>query len=141
MADLMPMVHAERRSLAGFLDTLTPEQWTAETWCDRWNVQELVGHLTAAGNITAPHFFGGFIKSGFSFDKFIDGDLRKYAAGSPGDVRARFEAIVDSNRKPPGPAYVALGEVMCHGEDIRRPLGAKGDHPVEHLTTLAELYK
>ena len=43
MADLMPMVHAERASLGDFLDTLAPEQWTAPTWCDKWNVQELVG--------------------------------------------------------------------------------------------------
>jgi len=141
MADLMPMVHAERRSLADFLDTLTPEQWQAPTWCDKWNVQELVGHLTAAGNITAPHFFGGLVKSGFSFDKFVDGDLRQFAEGSPADVRARYDKIIDSNRKPAGPAYVALGEVMCHGEDIRRALGATGEHPAEHLTTLADLYK
>jgi len=141
MADLMPMVHAERRSLADFLDTLTPEQWQAPTWCDKWNVQELVGHLTAAGNITAPHFFGGLVKSGFSFDKFVDGDLRQFAEGSPADVRARYDKIIDSNRKPPGPAYVALGEGMCHGEDIRRALGATGEHPAEHLTTLADLYK
>jgi uncharacterized protein (TIGR03083 family) len=141
MADLMPMVHAERRSLADFLDTLAPEQWSAQTWCDKWNVQELVGHLTAAGNITAPHFFGGLITSGFSFDKFIDKDLRRYAAGSPSDVRARFEQIVESDRKPPGPSYVALGEIMTHGEDIRRPLGTKGDHPAEHVVTLAELFK
>jgi uncharacterized protein (TIGR03083 family) len=135
------MVHAERRSLADYLDTLAPEQWTAPTWCDQWNVQELVGHLTAAGNITAPHFFGGLIKSGFSFDKFVDGDLRQFANGSPAEVRARYDKIIDSNRKPPGPAYVALGEVMCHGEDIRRALGSHGDHPAEHLTTLADLYK
>jgi uncharacterized protein (TIGR03083 family) len=141
MADLMPMVHAERHALADFLDTLTPEQWSAPTWCDQWNVQELVGHLTAAGNITAAHFFGGFARSGFSFNRFVDGDLRTFAAGTPADVRARFGAILDSNRKPPGPAYVALGEVMVHGEDIRRALGAKGDHPTEHLGTLAELYK
>jgi uncharacterized protein (TIGR03083 family) len=141
MVDLMPMVHAERRALATFLDTLTPEQWSAATWCDKWNVQELVGHLTAAGNITAPHFLAGFISKGFSFDKFVDGDLRKYAAGTPAEVRERYDAIIDSNRKPPGPAYVALGEVMVHGEDIRRPLGVKGEHPAEHLTTLAELYK
>jgi uncharacterized protein (TIGR03083 family) len=141
MADLMPMVHAERRSLAGYLDTLTTDQWSAPTWCDQWNVRELVGHLTAAGNITAPHFFTGLVKSGFSFDKFVNGDLRQYAQGSPADVRARFDKIIDSNRKPPGPAYVALGEVMCHGEDIRRALGAKGEHPADHLTTLAEMYK
>ena len=141
MADLMPMVHAERRSLAELLDTLTPDQWQSSTWCDKWKVQDLVGHLTAAGNITAPHFFGGFIKSGFNFNKFVEGDLAPYAAGAPSDVRARYDKIIDSNRKPPGPAYVALGEVMVHGEDIRRPLGARGEHPAEHLTTLAEMYK
>ena len=141
MADLMPMVHAERGSLSEFLDTITTEQWTAPTWCDKWNVQELVAHLTAAGNITAPHFLGGFIKSGFSFDKTVDNDLRNYSDGTPADVKARFDAIITSDRKPPGPAYVALGEVMVHGEDIRRALGAKGEHTPEHLVTLAELYK
>ena len=72
-------------------------------------VADFVGHLTAAGNITAPHFFGGLIKTGFSFDKFVDGDLRQFAQGTPADVRARYDKIIDSNRKPPGPAYVALG--------------------------------
>ena len=141
MTDLMPMVHEERRSLAAFLDTIGPEQWQASTWCDKWTVQDLVGHLTAAGNITAPHFFGGFIRCRFNFDRFVEGDLRSYAEGTPAEVRRRFDAIIDSNCKPPGPAYVALGEIMVHGEDIRRPLGGRGDHPPDHLTTLAELYK
>jgi uncharacterized protein (TIGR03083 family) len=141
MADLTPMVHAERQSLSDFLGTITPEQWTTPTWCTKWNVQELVAHLTAAGNITAPHFFGGFIKTGFNFDKFVEGDLEHFNGGSDADVKARFDKIIMSTRKPPGPAYVALGEVMVHGEDIRRAVGARGEHPAEHLTTLAESYK
>ncbi len=141
MADLMPMVHAERASLAEFLAPLPADQWSAPTWCDKWDVQELVGHLTAAGNITAPHFFAGLARGGFSFDRFVDRDLRQYASGSPAEVKARFDAIIDSTRKPPGPAYVGLGEIMVHGEDIRRALGSRGEHPPEHLVTLAELYK
>jgi uncharacterized protein (TIGR03083 family) len=141
MADLMPMVHDERASLGEFLAALSPEQWSTPTWCDKWTVQEVVGHLTAAGNITAPHFFAGFIRTGFNFDKFVEGDLRQYAAGSTADVKARYDTIITSTRTPPGPAYVALGEVMVHGEDIRRPLGARGEHADEHLVTLAERYK
>jgi uncharacterized protein (TIGR03083 family) len=141
MADLMPMVHAERASLGEFLDSLTPEQWKAPTWCDKWDVQELVAHLTAAGNLTAGHFFAGFIKAGFNFDKTVDNDLRNYSTGTPADVKARYDAIIMSDRKPPGPAYVALGEVMVHGEDIRRALGTKGEHPEANLLTLAEMYK
>ena len=140
MTDLMPMVHAERAALSGFLDTLTPEQWNAPTSCDKWNVQHVVAHLVAAGHITASHFFAGLVKSGFNFDEFVDGDLRQYAAGSPAEVKQRFDAIITSARRPPGPRAIALGEVMVHGEDIRRALGVRGEHPAEHLVTLAEAY-
>ena len=133
MPDYTPMVHAERQSLSDFLGTLTPEQWTQPTLCEKWNVQDLVADLTAAGNITAPHFFAGFIKTGFKFNEFVEGDLQNYNGGTPADVKKRFDAIIMSNRKPPGPAYVALGEVMVHGEDIRRPFGVNGDHAPDHL--------
>ncbi len=141
MVDFNPMVHAERRSLAEYLATLSPEQWRAQTPCEKWNVQQLTGHLVAAAKITAPHFFGGLIKNGFSFDKFIEGDCVKYAEGTPADVSARFNSILDSNRKPPGPAFIAFGEIMVHGEDIRRATGTRGDYTAEHLTALADAYK
>ena len=141
MTDLMPMIHAERRLLADDLAALEPSQWALPTWCDKWSVQELVGHLVAAASITAPHFFVGFIRTGFSFDRFVDKDLRQFAEGTPSEVLDRFRGIVTSTRTPPGPSYVALGEIMVHGEDIRRPLGLKGEHPGEHLTSLAEMYK
>lgn len=143
MADLMPMVHAERRSLAGFLDTLPADQWASPSWCDKWNVQQVVGHVIAAGNVTVPHFFTGFARAGFSFDRFVENDLQPYASGTPAEARERFAAIIDSNRTPPAPSsqYIALGEVMVHGEDIRRALGRPGEHPAEHLITLADFYK
>jgi len=140
MTDLMPMIHAERRLLADDLAGLDQTQWAQPTWCDKWSVQELVGHLVAAASITAPHFLVGFVSTGFSFDRFVDRDLRQYATGDPSEVLDRFRGIVTSTRKPPGPAYVALGEIMVHGEDIRRPRGLKCEHPGEHLTTLAGMY-
>lgn len=111
------------------------------TWCAKWNVQELVGHLIAAANITAPHFFAGFIKSGFNFDKVVENDLVKYATGSPDEVLKRFQEIVGNTRRPPAPTYVPLGEILLHGEDIRRALGSKGDHPREHLEAIADAYR
>ena len=140
MADLIPMVQAERASLATFLEGLAPEQWTMPTYCAKWNVQQLVGHLIAAANITAPHFFAGLVKSGFNFDRVVENDLVQYATGTPSEVLERFKGVVGSTRKPPGPAYVALGEILVHGEDIRRPLGSKGQHPREHLVAVANSY-
>ena len=135
------MVQAERATLATYLETLTPAQWAMPTWCAKWNVQELVGHLIAAANITAPHFFAGFIKSGFNFDTVVEKDLVQYATGTPAEVLKRFQGIIGSTRKPPGPGYVALGEILVHGEDIRRALGSKGDHPREHLVAVADAYR
>lgn len=135
------MVQAERASLAGYLETLTPAQWNEPTWCAKWNVQQVVGHLIAAANITAPHFIAGFIKSGCNFDKVVENDLVQYATGTPAEVLKRFQGVIGSTRKPPGPGYVALGEIMAHGEDVRRALGSKGDHPREHLVALADAYR
>ena len=135
------MVQAERASLAHYLATLTPAQWTMPTWCAKWNVQELVGHLIAAANVTAPHFFAGLITSGFSFDKVVEKDLVKYATGTPAEVLKRFKGIIASTRKPPGPGYIALGEILVHGEDIRRALGTRGEHPREHLVAIGDAYR
>jgi uncharacterized protein (TIGR03083 family) len=137
----MPMIHAERAALANDLAALTDDQWRAATWCDRWNVQQVTGHLVAAARITAPHFLVGFVRHGFSFDRFVASDLAGYARGRPADVLGRFREIITSTRKPPGPAYVALGEVMVHGEDIRRALGGRGEHPESHAVALAEMYR
>lgn len=140
MPDVMPMIHREREMLAGDLERLTPEQWQAPSLCDKWNVQQLVGHITAAGNITFLHFFPRFVAAGFNFDKTVGRDLVSYAAGTPDEVLARYRMIINSNRTPPAPKAkeVALGEIMMHGEDIRRSVGSPGTHPDEHLLALAD---
>ena len=40
----------------------------------------------------------------------------------------------------PGPKDVMLGEYTVHGEDIRRALGRRGEHPAERLEPLAEMF-
>ena len=97
--------------------------------------------MTALGNQTAPNFFMGLITSGFSFDKFVAKDLKKYNQGSNADVLAGFAKTVENPKAALGPKYVTLGEIMCHGEDIRRALGRRGEHPAAHVEALAEMYK
>ena len=117
MADLMPMVHAERASLSEFLDTLAPQQWSAPTWCDKWNVQELVAHLTAAGNITAPHFLAGFLKAGFNFDKMNAKGVRSEADRTPAELVAELRAVAPRKTRP---GTAMLGEALVHQEQRGR---------------------
>ncbi len=141
MSDLTAMANAERETLFADLQPLTDDQWSTITVCQPWTVRQVVAHLTALGNQTAPNFFLGLIGSGFSFDKFVAKDLVKYDQGSNADVLAGFARTVESPKSPPGPKYVSLGEMICHGEDIRRALGYSGEHPAEHVVALADQYR
>ena len=141
MTDIAAMTDVERRSLLDDLQGLTDEQWATMTVCDPWTVRHLVAHLTGLGHQTPPKFFVGLIRNGFSFDRFMAKFLVQFNEGTNADVLGRFAATVENPRNPPGPKYVALGEFMCHGEDIRRALGRRGEHPEEHVVTLAEMYK
>ena len=141
MSDYAAMANAERSALCAELQGLTDDQWSTMTVCDPWTVRHLAAHLTAVGHQSAPNFFKGLISSGFSFDKFVAKDLVKYNQGSNADVLAGFAKTLDSPKSPPGPKYVALGEFMCHGEDIRRAVGGPGQHPEEHIVALAGAYQ
>ena len=141
MSDFSAMANAERSALLTELEQLTEDQWSTVTVCDPWTVRDLVAHMTALGNQTAPNFFKGLIASGFSFDKFVAKDLVRFNQGSNADVLAGFAKTVENPKSPPGPKYVALGEIMCHGEDIRRAVGSSGVHPEEHIVALAEAYR
>jgi hypothetical protein len=69
-----------------------------------------------------------------------DSDLQQYLAGSPGEVLDRFEASVKNPSTPDRLDEVALGEMMSHGEDIRRALRDRGEHPVAHVAVVGPMY-
>ena len=141
MTDIPAMANAEREAVFAELQNVTDDEWSAMTVCDPWTVRHLAAHMTALGNQTRSNFFLGLVKSGFSFDKFVAKDLEQYNQGSNSDVLAGFEKTLANPKTPPGPKYVSLGEYTVHGEDLRRALGRRGEHPEEQLVTLAEMYK
>ena len=50
---------------------------------------------------------------------------------TPSGTLARFRGVVDSRTAPSGHVDAWLGEIVVHGEDIRRPLGIPRDYPTE----------
>lgn len=139
MADVQAMTKLEGEALLEYLRALPEESWDAQTVCDPWTVRHLVAHLTALGNQTLPNFAKRMVMTGFNFQKVTDGDLRKWL--QPTDVMlANFERSVANPSTPKMLGEVALGEFMCHGEDIRRALGDRGDHPAAHIDLLAPNY-
>jgi uncharacterized protein (TIGR03083 family) len=139
--DIWPVIHAERKSLAGDVRPLTDEQWNTASLCDGWTVRDVLAHMTSAANLTPPVFFATLIGSGFSFGKLQAKGIAAHRGGSPADTLADFEKAQTSVKHPPGPTNTWLGEVIVHSEDIRRPLGIEHQYPTEAVVQVADFYK
>ena len=139
--DIWPTVFAERKSLATDLQGLTDAEWDTKSLCSEWTVRDLVAHMTATAKMTPASFFPKLIASGFSFARLQDKDNTRERGSSPADTLANFQSIIDSKKRPPGPAQTMLGEVIIHSADIRRALGIDHTYPVEPVTEVADFYK
>ena len=138
--DTWPVIHAERKALAADLHGLTDDQWAAASLCDRWTVRDVTAHMTATAKITPPAFVAKLAASGFKLERLQDKDIAVERGSSPADTLARFEAVVNSVKHPPGPVESWLGETIVHSEDIRRPLGIRHQYPPDAVLRVADFY-
>jgi uncharacterized protein (TIGR03083 family) len=136
-----PTIAAEREALADDLESLTDKRWSTPSLCDAWTVQEVLGHMTAAAEMTPAKFFPSLIASGFSLNMLSAKDVAKRTTGSGKDTLTRFRSRIDSRNHPPGPIDTWLGEAIVHSEDIRRPLKIKHEYPADTLVRVMDFYK
>lgn len=133
-------VHAERAALADDLAALTDEQWATPSLCPGLSVRDVLAHVTAGASLNPPRWLAGVVRSGFDFDKQVAMRLAEQLGATPAETLARFRRVITSTTSPPLPRVAMLGEVIVHGEDIRRPLGIRRDHPIDAVTQLAHFY-
>jgi uncharacterized protein (TIGR03083 family) len=136
-----PLIHAERAALASDLEHLTAGQWATPSLCAGLTVREVLAHLTAGASLNTVRWLAGVVRCRFDFDKQVAMRLAEHLGTTPAETLERFGSIVPSETKPPLPAIAMLGETIVHGEDIRRPLGIRRDHPIEVVTLVAEYYR
>ena len=137
---LWQAAHAERAVLAEDLAMLDDSQWAQPSLCDRWTVEDVTAHLTAAASLGPLRWFSSVIGARFNFDLHNDRRLAEHRGSTPTETLARFRAIIGSSTSAPGPTEAWLGEVVVHGEDIRRPLGMVREVPMGVITPVAAFY-
>jgi uncharacterized protein (TIGR03083 family) len=139
--DIWKLIHAERIEFANTLDTLSEEQWKTPSWCQGWTVAEVVGHVVSAAEETPLHFYRELVSARFSFDRFAEaGAKRTSAAGSRELIRRLRERTTTTNH-PPAPVMAMLGEIVVHGDDVRRPLGLHHATAEAALVAVADNWK
>ncbi|MFC7621720.1 maleylpyruvate isomerase family mycothiol-dependent enzyme [Microlunatus sp. GCM10028923] len=136
--ELWRAVTAERRALADDLAGLADADWQHGTLCDRWTVEQVVAHLTAGAVTTPFRWIRSVVAAGFDFDKHNDARLAEQLGDTPAETLAWFRATADRRGPRIGPpAEGALGELIIHAQDLRRPLGIATTPAIETTTVLA----
>ena len=131
---VMSLARDERADLADLLDTLTPEQWQAQSLCDRWRVRDVVSHLISYEEHDTREFLRRLRKAGFRFSELNDVARAEYDKLEPDELITFLRDHLD----PQGTTArlggrVGLVDAMIHHQDIRRPLGLPRRIPAERL--------
>lgn len=138
---LWAMTHMERRALADDLAELSAPQWAQRSLCGAWTVEEVVAHLTAAASISRLRWLRSVLGARFDFDLHNARRLAEQRGATPAETLDRFRAVIDSTTSASS-RHVAewLGEVIVHGQDIRRPLGLAREPTLAATTAVARAY-
>lgn len=138
-ANRTALATAERRDLADFLETLTPEQWDQPSLCRGWTVRDVVAHMLSYEEVGLREFAGSFLRAGFRFGELNDRRLEQLGGQTPGDLLDYLRA----HAEPAGPtavagARIALTDGLIHHQDIRRALGQPRVVPPERLVPVLD---
>ena len=137
---LWALVHTERAGLAEDLAGLDTTQWHHDTLCGRWDVEQVVAHLTAAASLNRWRWMRSMLGARFRPDVHNQRRLQEHLGDTPSATLARFRAVIDSNIAPSSDTPAYLGEVVVHAQDIRRPLGLARTPSIDALTPVAEFF-
>jgi uncharacterized protein (TIGR03083 family) len=137
---LWALAHSERAALAEDLSGLSAEQWRHGTLCGRWDVEEVVAHLTAAASLNRWKWLRSMLGARFRPDVHNKRRLVEHRGSTPAETLDRFRAVIESTTAPSAHTPAYLGEVVVHAQDIRHPLGLGRTPSVEALTPVAEFF-
>jgi uncharacterized protein (TIGR03083 family) len=132
--DPWEQVQADRVSYADYLETLSPDEWEADSLCPGWTVKGVTAHLLVIPMMSKGQVFFAFLRTGFNLDKMSARFVTDLTARmSTDEMVAQTRDTAGVRRAPPGlkPMGV-LGEVLTHTSDVSRALGRPLDLPVEH---------
>ena len=118
-----PMIHEQRRALAGNLSELSVEQWATPSLCDKWTVNAVLAHLLTTARLTPLTVVGQLAAACFNFGRFANKNVARPIADGSAATLAAFRVSVGSSSAPPGPKDSCLGETLVHAQDIRSPVG------------------
>ncbi len=140
-SDIWRYIGSERSDLADAWETLTPEQWSAIRGVKDGASKTLRGTLSPRPN-RLPQNSSKSSRGQASSSTYSRSEAQ--SAAPPREHASLFGAFAREPRREithPGPSSAMLGEVIVHGEDIRRPLGLTHRSPEPAVLIVADAWK
>jgi len=124
MTELAHLIRTERLAFVELLESLTDEQWQAQSLCAAWTVENVAAHLAWAPVAGVLEMARTCVRSGFRVNRMnADAAVRWTARGRPA-ILEQLRTNAESGAKPMGvPPVAALTDAVVHGLDVRVPLG------------------
>jgi uncharacterized protein (TIGR03083 family) len=142
--EIWDAVGDETLDLVERLAELDDEQWNSPSLCALWRVRDVLAHLTAGaeGAFRVGAIFGGMLRHGFNYNRWVAADGQLRGQQDPGVVlKALRSGAADRKARPGARPVTGLAHVLIHGQDMCRPLGIKRDLPEAHLVPVADFVK
>jgi len=129
---LVEMARDERADLAAFLQTLTPQEWHAQSLCDRWTVKDVVAHVVSYEELTPFGLMKRFAKGWIVHANEVG--VEEFASMSPQELMEFLGRHLHPKGLTSGfGGMIALVDGTVHHQDIRRALGHPRVVPVDRL--------
>ncbi len=140
MPDTWALVHAERHALIDDLAALEDQQWDTPSLCQGWSVHDVAAHLVDNAKTSVGGMVVAMVRARFDFDRQNAQGLAREKGATPAETLLRLRAVADRTTSPPASLDSRLVEEVLHGEDIRRALSDRGQHPGAHVDALGPNY-
>jgi uncharacterized protein (TIGR03083 family) len=140
-AQLWPELRSQRLKLADQIEALDETAWNAASWCDGWRVRDVLGHLVHLAEASQLSMGADIIRGGLRPDRALSRSARRLGDAPVPELCQRLRVSADGRFRVLGsPPAVALGEVLVHGSDALRPVGAEVHSSPADATTVLDTY-
>jgi uncharacterized protein (TIGR03083 family) len=132
------VIDAERSRLADLMEDLSEAEWRTPSLCAGWTVREVAAHLTLAhtGLLSATV---SLLRAGGGFNRMIRDTAIRHARLPVHEYPRRLRAMVGSRRTAPFiTALEPMIDVLCHAQDITRPIGRPHPMPTAPAAAAAD---
>ena len=127
--EVRPAVRHARCELSDRIESLAPEQWESNSWCQGWRVRDVLGHLVHMAEAATASMLSSLSRNLARPDRALDREARRLGDRPVPELASRLRAAAEGRgfHVIGSPAFAGLGDVLVHGADMLRPLSQEFD--------------